>query len=99
SSRNGYLSPTERAEAVQLSQVLRQLAHAARALPQTAGFADAVMALEHDAVQALNRRGWRTDYLTVRRRRDLQQPAPGDEMVVLGASRLGATRLIDNLEF
>ncbi|MDP3422778.1 MAG: pantoate--beta-alanine ligase [Burkholderiaceae bacterium] len=99
SSRNGYLSPTERAEAVQLSQALRQLAHAARALPQTAGFADAVMALEHDAVQALNRRGWRTDYLTVRRRRDLQQPAPGDEMVVLGASRLGATRLIDNLEF
>jgi pantoate--beta-alanine ligase len=50
-------------------------------------------------MQALNGRGWRTDYLTVRRRRDLQAPAPTDAMVVLGASRLGATRLIDNWEF
>jgi pantoate--beta-alanine ligase len=98
SSRNGYLSAAERAEAVQLLQALRQLADAARALPHTAGFAHAVTALEHDAVQALNRRGWRTDYLTLRRRRDLQAPAPGDSLVVLGASRLGATRLIDNLE-
>ncbi len=98
SSRNGYLSTTERAEAVQLSMALRGLANAAQALPE-AGFASALAALEHDAAQALNRRGWRTDYLTVRRRRDLQSPAHGDSLVVLGASRLGATRLIDNLEF
>ncbi len=98
SSRNGYLSAPERAEAVQLSQALRQLAEAARALPAGADFAAALGTLEHDAVQALNRRGWRTDYLTVRRRRDLQAPAHGDSLVVLGASRLGATRLIDNLE-
>ncbi len=99
SSRNGYLSAPERAEAVQLSQALRQLAEAARTLPAGADFAATLDALEHDAVQALNRRGWRTDYLTVRRRRDLQAPAHGDSLVVLGASRLGATRLIDNLEF
>ena len=97
SSRNGYLSAAERAEAVQLSQALRRLADATRALPEN-GFTHAVEALEHDATQALNRRGWRTDYLTVRRRRDLQAPAHGDSLVVLGASRLGATRLIDNLE-
>ena len=98
SSRNGYLSAAERAEAVQLSQALRQLADAATALP-AANMAAALLQLEQDAVQALNRRGWRTDYLTVRRRRDLQTPAHGDALVVLGASRLGATRLIDNLEF
>jgi pantoate--beta-alanine ligase len=97
SSRNGYLSATERAEAVQLSQSLRRMAQAVGGLPQ-AGFAAALCQLEHDAVQALNTRGWRTDYLTVRRRHDLQTPAPGERLVVLGASRLGATRLIDNLE-
>jgi pantoate--beta-alanine ligase len=98
SSRNGYLSAAERAEAVQLSAALRRLAEAARALPE-AGFAAALEQLEHDAMQALNGRGWRTDYLTVRRRRDLQAPSAHDDLVVLGASRLGATRLIDNLEF
>lgn len=98
SSRNGYLNPTERVEAVQLSLALHRLADAARALPE-ARFASALGQLEQDAAQALNRRGWRSDYLTVRRRRDLQAPAAGDSLVVLGASRLGATRLIDNREF
>jgi pantoate--beta-alanine ligase len=36
--------------------------------------------------------------MAVRRRTDLQAPAPGDALVVLGAARLGSTRLIDNLE-
>lgn len=98
SSRNGYLSTTERAEAVQLAQALHRLADAACALPAD-GLTCALGQLEHDAVQALNRRGWRTDYLTVRRRHDLQAPTPGDSLVAVGASRLGATRLIDNLEF
>ena len=97
SSRNGYLNTAERAEAVQLSLALRQLGEKARSLP-TDGFTHALEGLEHQAVQSLNHRGWRTDYLTVRRRHDLQPPAHGEPLVVLGASRLGATRLIDNLE-
>ena len=97
SSRNGYLSADERAEAVQLSMSLGRLAKATKDLPE-ADFGTALAQLEQDAVHALNGRGWRTDYLTVRRRRDLQTPAFGDPLVVLGASRLGATRLIDNLE-
>jgi pantoate--beta-alanine ligase len=40
--------------------------------------------------------------MTVRRRHDLQPPQAGDfgpdQLVVLGAARLGTTRLIDNLE-
>ncbi len=48
----------------------------------------------------LRQRGWAPDYLTVRRQRDLS-PVEGlctDPLVVLGAARLGRTRLIDNLE-
>ena len=43
--------------------------------------------------------GWHPDYVTVRRRSDLQPPAGDDAaLVVLAAARLGTTRLIDNLE-
>jgi len=102
SSRNGYLSPAQRQEAVALSRALRALAGAAQPLlsrsASTADLATQLQQLEQAAVQALDARGWQTDYLTVRRRSDLHAPAPGDELVVLGASRLGTTRLIDNLE-
>ena len=44
--------------------------------------------------------GWKPDYIEVRRRADLKVPRAGDhEVVVLGAARLGRTRLIDSLEF
>jgi pantoate--beta-alanine ligase len=99
SSRNGYLSETERAEAVYLSLTLRDLARdalaAANALPTV------LPALEARAMQELTARGWKPDYLTVRRRADLQSPQAGDTaqpLVVLGAARLGNTRLIDNFE-
>jgi len=96
SSRNGYLSAQERAEAVQLSQALQALGQAVKAqgLQHRA-------ALEADAMQALSARGWQPDYLTVRRRADLLPPGDGDAaaaLVVLGAAKLGNTRLIDNLE-
>ncbi|PLC06278.1 pantoate--beta-alanine ligase [Variovorax sp. RO1] len=92
SSRNGYLSATERAEAVQLSKALRDMAEAVRA-----GERD-VAALEARAMQSLAQRGWQPDYLVLRRRADLQTPQPGDALVALAAARLGNTRLIDNLE-
>ncbi|MEY4561869.1 MAG: hypothetical protein RLZZ618_1146 [Pseudomonadota bacterium] len=96
SSRNGYLSPAERTEATALSHSLRQLADGYRAglLP----LAD----LEQQALAALTARGWKPDYLTVRRREDLLAPEAinsGSPLVALGAARLGNTRLIDNLEF
>lgn len=92
SSRNGYLSTTERAEAVQLSKALRDMADAVRA-----GERD-VAALEARAMQSLAQRGWQPDYVVLRRRADLQAPQPGDALVALAAARLGSTRLIDNLE-
>ncbi len=95
SSRNGYLSEAERAEAVALPRALGMLAEAFRTAAAPPEY------LEGQALAALAARGWQPDYLTVRRRSDLQAPAPSDTgpMVVLGAARLGATRLIDNLEF
>ena len=97
SSRNSYLTPEQREEAVHLSQALRALGEAARSAHGVPDLA----ALEAQALQALARRGWKPDYLTVRRRADLMLP-PGAladvPLVVLGAAKLGNTRLIDNLE-
>ncbi len=92
SSRNAYLSPAERREAVQLPMALAAIASALRS-----GETD-VPALESEAMQSLAVRGWRPDYLVARRRSDLQPGRPGEAMVVLGAARLGATRLIDSVE-
>jgi len=96
SSRNGYLSPVERAQAVQLSTTLKTVAAALRA--DTALDAAGISRLESQAMQTLSNAGWRPDYVAVRRQADLQPPRSGDAMVVLAAARLGATRLIDNLE-
>jgi pantoate--beta-alanine ligase len=54
--------------------------------------------LENQAMHQLGQTGWRSDYVVVRRQADLQPPHPGDAKVVLAAARLGATRLIDNME-
>ncbi len=96
SSRNGYLNPTERKQAVQLSATLHSVAQALRANPSLE--ASEVARLETQAMQSLNSTGWKPDYVAVRRQADLQAPQPGDPLVVLAAARLGATRLIDNLE-
>ncbi|HEX2604071.1 MAG TPA: pantoate--beta-alanine ligase [Oxalicibacterium sp.] len=97
SSRNGYLSEQERAEAPALYRVLNDVANEVRS-----GHLD-VFELEHKAMAELTGRGWKPDYISIRRQADLQPPAAGDmakgeKLVVLAAAKLGTTRLIDNLE-
>lgn len=97
SSRNAYLSPAERSEAVQLSLALKGLKTALEG-----GVRD-LPALESQSIDRLRQRGWAPDYLTVRRQADLLPPTgeqidAGEPLVALGAAKLGATRLIDNLE-
>ncbi|BBE51624.1 Pantothenate synthetase [Ferriphaselus amnicola] len=93
SSRNQYLSPAERGEAVFLSQTLQ-------AVKQNllSGVRDAA-ALERQAAEALAARGWQVDYVAIRSQATLAAPTSGEhELVVLAAAKLGITRLIDNLE-
>ncbi|HEY7239788.1 MAG TPA: pantoate--beta-alanine ligase [Burkholderiales bacterium] len=86
SSRNAYLSAAERLEAPRLHRVLQAVSSG--------------KATSRQAFDELAAAGWRPDYVEVRRRVDLGAPKAGEhELVVLGAARLGATRLIDNLEF
>jgi pantoate--beta-alanine ligase len=94
SSRNGYLSASERAEAPRLHRCLTGVAEAVRD-----GNRD-YAALEAAAVAELRSHGWEPDYIAVRKRIDLQSPPtdPATPLVVLAAARLGNTRLIDNLE-
>jgi pantoate--beta-alanine ligase len=97
SSRNGYLSEQERAEAPTLYRILNEVAQEIRA-----GHLD-IFDLEKQAMAKLATRGWKPDYISIRKRADLQPPSAGDLakgelLVVLAAAKLGATRLIDNLE-
>jgi pantoate--beta-alanine ligase len=86
SSRNTYLSAAERAEAPRLHRVLDQVASGKMTVEKS--------------LQELTAAGWKPDYVEVRRRSDLAPANAGDrEKVVLAAAKLGATRLIDSVEF
>jgi pantoate--beta-alanine ligase len=96
SSRNGYLTPEERREAPELIRALRALWQRL----QAEGLARRA-ALEIETIESLDKRGWKTDYVAVRRQSDLFPPEAAEEvgkLVIVAASRLGKTRLIDNLE-
>jgi pantoate--beta-alanine ligase len=86
SSRNAYLSAAERTEAPRLYRTLGKVAAGEISCDK--------------AINDLAAAGWKADYVEVRRQRDLAIPDNKDKkLVVLGAARLGSTRLIDNLEF
>jgi pantoate--beta-alanine ligase len=98
SSRNQYLSATERNEAIFLHQMLQGVSQAI--LQGERDFER----LQNQAVEALVARGWKPDYVEVRDQSDLQPPRPVQrdlaqrELVILAAARLGNTRLLDNIE-
>lgn len=91
SSRNQYLSLTERARAATIFQSLLS-AHAA----VTAGATLEVV--EAEGMRGLESAGFRPEYFSVRRALDLKPPLAEDsELRILVAAWLGAARLIDNL--
>ena len=97
SSRNRFLSEVERREAPRMYRVLNGVRDRLKG-----GAAD-VAAIEHDATRELTANGWKVDYIAVRRQRDLKAPTreevdAKEPLVTLAAAKLGATRLIDNLE-
>ncbi len=93
SSRNGYLSVAERTEAPALHRALM------RARDDLAGGKRDFQRIELEGMASLAGRGWKPDYIAIRRQADLLPPVPDDRsLVVLGAAKLGNTRLIDNVE-
>ncbi len=93
SSRNGYLTPEQRAVAPQIYQQLRWLQQQI-----TQGYQDFRL-LEQQAAAALTQAGFRPDYLHICERQTLTLATSHDKpLVILLAAYLGNTRLIDNLE-
>jgi pantoate--beta-alanine ligase len=97
SSRNGYLSAQERAEAPRLHATLTRARDRVLAgVP--------IATVEAEAMQSLRDAGWQPDYVVVRARKALEPflvPTPqiASHAVALAAAKLGKTRLIDQLEF
>jgi pantoate--beta-alanine ligase len=93
SSRNRFLSPEERKEATRLREAILIVRDAI--LTGDRNF----IAMEYAAGALLARHGWHVDYVVVRSQRGVMRPDQNEkDLVILGAAKLGATRLIDNLE-
>lgn len=93
SSRNGYLTEKQLANAPKLQEALQALAVGLKSESGT------IKQLEAQANKALRKVGFEPHYLTVCRQTDLMPANKGDkELVILAAAQLGKARLIDNLE-
>ncbi|HUW98126.1 MAG TPA: pantoate--beta-alanine ligase [Acidiferrobacter sp.] len=93
STRNQYLTAAERARAPGLYEVLIKGA-------QLAASGEPPGDVEKGCVERLRALRFVPDYVAIRRARDLAPPSDEDDQwVILGAARLGVTRLIDNWEF
>lgn len=93
SSRNGYLSAEERAEAPRLYRNLTRLQQ--RLQDGDNDYATLEQGARDDLAQA----GWTVDYVEIRQADTLAVAHAGEKrLVVLAAARLGRTRLIDNIE-
>ncbi len=94
SSRNGYLTPEQRATAAQLQQGLQKIVSAIQ--QGNKRYSD----LEQQLTQELNGKGWAVDYISTRSAVSLAPVTANDtHLVVLAAAKLGNTRLIDNIDF
>jgi len=92
SSRNQYLSKEERSIAPILYSVLQGIGKDLQTGKQN--YAE----LEQQAIDVLNNAGFQAEYIAIREVEKLTFPnKDNNDIVVLGAVRLGTTRLIDNI--
>ena len=101
SSRNIYLSASERAEAPALQRELSVMREQVLGLKEKT--VSALLDIEAKALTQIQTRGWKPDYIAIRQQRDLAKPTQanldsGQPLVIVTAAKLGKTRLIDNLE-
>jgi len=92
SSRNQYLSDAERSQASRLQHVLQSIT-----AQLTTGRRD-YNALCDEATLALNKTGWKVDYIEILRPNLTQPSIKSRDFIILAAATLGKPRLIDNLE-
>jgi pantoate--beta-alanine ligase len=94
SSRNGYLTTEEKQRATRLYQTLNQV------VILLEGGRQDLLRMEQEAESCLEAEGWQVDYIAIRDASTLGLPSTDTQrFVVLGAAKLGKTRLIDNIEF
>lgn len=101
SSRNIYLSDIERSEAPALQRQLNAMRDEVLSLKEKT--ASVLLKIEANAVAQMQVRGWKPDYIAIRKQGDLAKPSQADldagqPLVIVTAAKLGKTRLIDNLE-
>ena len=99
SSRNGYLTPKEKAIAPALQQNLQWLAEK---IIEGYNHHDSIdfIGLSKQAASTINSSGLQTDYLHVCHAQTLQPASEDDtQLVILAAAQCGKARLIDNLQF
>jgi pantoate--beta-alanine ligase len=101
SSRNIYLSESERAEAPALQRQLSAMREQVLGLKEKT--VSSLLDIEANALMQMQSRGWKPDYMAIRQQRDLAKPTQADldggqPLVIVTAAKLGKTRLIYNLE-
>jgi pantoate--beta-alanine ligase len=93
SSRNRYLNSEERTEAARLYQALSKIKQEIETGNRN------FKKLQNDARETLVNHGWKVDYIVLRQGDTLASVQVNNRnLIVLGAAKLGTTRLIDNLE-
>lgn len=94
SSRNRYLSATQRVQAALIQQTLQSMRK------QLEAGARDFRAIETAAKDRLSAAGFDVDYLSISAATTLRRAEPGErQLVILTAARLGPTRLLDNIRF
>lgn len=105
SSRNGYLSDAQRAQATLIYETMTRAEQTLKRSAKQTSLNDAgldqevIKQVEQESQQQLKAAGFTPDYVSIRRQQDLAPATAGDnKLVILIAAYLGKTRLIDNLE-
>ncbi|MGB5246757.1 MAG: pantoate--beta-alanine ligase [Woeseia sp.] len=92
SSRNQYLTEQEREVAPELHNALQEISR------ELQSGNDDYDGLEQAAIAKLDSRGFKSEYVSIRRAENLGLPdRETDRLVVLAAAQLGKARLIDNV--
>ncbi|AQS40066.1 pantothenate synthetase [Shewanella psychrophila] len=93
SSRNGYLSQSQKGQAAKLKQVMDVMS---QEIQSGQAIVDAIAEANAELIEA----GFKPDYLEVRSSTDLSSAqAEQKALVIVAAAYMGTTRLIDNLCF